>query len=1315
MSQQRAKRILWSPHKNISQFLVGVPDLKLYDYYSSSIDGIPQCQLVAINSDNQLINKCFAWSPDPEYQNVIAVGQTTGRTLLIRLNGFSLSSLHNTVPNPAYFSSSGNSGKIIGEFQPTHSRACNIVAFCPVNTNLLAAGLEKVRNDPCLYIWDVETQLKRSKFSNNNSNVEVRMDDFKPLNQLNNIYNLQNGINGMQNNERLNFEKNSINGNIPPQMNMPYENPQEFKNMSLPINNMNYQNINLNNGYNIGMNTQQIPIQQQAHNVSFKNQNINQVYNTSTSPQAINEKENTIYHDSNPIMSPIKAYNTQNPNPLALYGSSEAVQSAAWFPSGSPKIAAGMAMKYIRIYDVKSNGSNAPSIIISTKSVNGVCVDPFNHNRLASFGDDGIIKIWDIRYINHNNDALISINSEYKQGISQILWSPIRSGFLAACGNNSQYLNLWNIQEGITKGSTGSLNLNSQSFKFTNSQISLNNNVDTSQNINEVSNNTGESDNNAMYKPVANNSNAVKNLESDTNSTQNNDVNNKHNTTNNIHNNSNNANIVKSKSESTNIPIMWKMRQAKSISSGAITTFTWIPMSSNSTSCSQRVIAVVKDSIIEVLDFNESFKMKWHPLGGLTCSNSHSLTMYDTSSKSDINENNIKKLNSQHIDAVLNQPSNIKIPPNAIPPLQLMQNDISVIMRDRAIGGYSMDIEKNLNIPGLTNELIDLWTWLNEIKILSYNGKTILDGKNYALMGILSIIDERKEPSQKININQLTQKNDMSKRRMSKSYANIVSQNINKPDNRPYIDQNEMMSEQEKKQIYKLNSSNNEINQNYLYQNYSPSLVGRNEYDETVSTPQGKAYNSNAMQNMIIDQSNINSPANYNLNEQQQQRIIQLYQNSDLPFPIYYSPERQLALKLCGWDSGTDQSEVEEAIQSLERVGEFEKAAGWAIFHLSSLERAIKALNSSNYENHKLVATALAGFTNNNNNNNNNVWKELCKSLSFDLVDPYLRSIFRLLSNPSGNEKDSWNIILNEPGLSLSDRVAIALRFLNDNDLDNYLKDIASFSINNGNLEGLLLTGLTPLGIDLFEQYINKTGDIQTTCLVLSQVVPKVFSSNKVVEWVENYRLLLDRWQLFHIRVYFDIARRKITDSIGDELSNQLNNKLTLNNQSNSSPNTYLSTIPIPSQIYVRCNFCNQSITHNLLNSSKTNGPNTVPGNANVLAATTPNGTPGASNNSTVVPKQYKSSACPNCRKALPRCSLCMLLMGTPIDTIQNQKKGNHINISEYEDPQNSFNYWFTWCQSCFHGGHAIHMMEWFENHDECPVSNCNCKCKLLE
>jgi len=134
-------------------------------------------------------------------------------------------------------------------------------------------------------------------------------------------------------------------------------------------------------------------------------------------------------------------------------------------------------------------------------------------------------------------------------------------------------------------------------------------------------------------------------------------------------------------------------------------------------------------------------------------------------------------------------------------------------------------------------------------------------------------------------------------------------------ENRPYSEQ-DIMTEQERRHLHnRLNLGNSEINPNYLYQNYSPNLVGRNEYDENM-VPQGRPYNPNSMQNLVLDQSAVNSPVSYSLNEQhQQQRIIQLYQNSDLPFPIYYSPERQLALKLCGWDSGNDQPEVEEAIQ----------------------------------------------------------------------------------------------------------------------------------------------------------------------------------------------------------------------------------------------------------------------------------------------------------------------------------------------------------------------------------------------------------------
>ncbi|KAG7246063.1 hypothetical protein CRUP_034798, partial [Coryphaenoides rupestris] len=43
------------------------------------------------------------------------------------------------------------------------------------------------------------------------------------------------------------------------------------------------------------------------------------------------------------------------------------------------------------------------------------------------------------------------------------------------------------------------------------------------------------------------------------------------------------------------------------------------------------------------------------------------------------------------------------------------------------------------------------------------------------------------------------------------------------------------------------------------------------------------------------------------------------------------------------------------------------------------------------------------------------------------------------------------------------------------------------------------------------------------------------------------------------------------------------------------------------------------------------------------------------------------------------------------------------------------FNNWFTWCHNCRHGGHAGHMLSWFRDHTECPVSACTCKCMQLD
>lgn len=40
-----------------------------------------------------------------------------------------------------------------------NTRACNVVAFSPADPNYLAVGLDKVRNDPSLVIWDIHTTL----------------------------------------------------------------------------------------------------------------------------------------------------------------------------------------------------------------------------------------------------------------------------------------------------------------------------------------------------------------------------------------------------------------------------------------------------------------------------------------------------------------------------------------------------------------------------------------------------------------------------------------------------------------------------------------------------------------------------------------------------------------------------------------------------------------------------------------------------------------------------------------------------------------------------------------------------------------------------------------------------------------------------------------------------------------------------------------------------------------------------------------------------------------------------------------------------
>lgn len=394
--------------------------------------------------------------------------------------------------------------------------------------------------------------------------------------------------------------------------------------------------------------------------------------------------------------------------------------------------------------------------------------------------------------------------------------------------------------------------------------------------------------------------------------------------------------------------------------------------------------------------------------------------------------------------------------------------------------------------------------------------------------------------------------------------------------------------------------------------------------------------------------------------ESSAQSFKEALDEGDMPMVDTLKPlQRNVALLACGL--AFDVEGFERELVSLEKNGDYDKAAALALFH-GNLDRAIQSLSNSKDEHlqqRKLMSAILASYQ----SGTSETWRDICESLCEDMVDrPYLKAIFAYIAS------NDWYRVLDEPGLPLRERMTIALRILDDEQMTVYLNKTVDKAIKEGDVEGIVVTGLTLKGIEILEKALDKYGDVQTASLVMSFIVPKRFKDNRVEDWVENYRLLMDRWQLWHERAKFDIERGKRMNS--SEIA--------------------------PPQVYVRCNYCAQSLGHSLVIQNARNRE----GKRMNVQTSNPGGR---------ISSKHKSTVCSSCRKPLPRCALCLLQMGTPVDQLrQNIMTNDTHNV----DPA-GFDLWFTWCQSCRHGGHAIHMFDWFQKHSTCPVSNCSCQCQL--
>lgn len=270
------------------------------------------------------------------------------------------------------------------------------------------------------------------------------------------------------------------------------------------------------------------------------------------------------------------------------------------------------------------------------------------------------------------------------------------------------------------------------------------------------------------------------------------------------------------------------------------------------------------------------------------------------------------------------------------------------------------------------------------------------------------------------------------------------------------------------------------------------------------------------------------------------------------------------------------------------------------------------------------------------------IWRDSCSKWRIDLDSPYIRAIFAYL------QASDWKDVIDEQGLAFRERVALSIRYIDDEQLTFILRDLCRTEVAEGGLEGLLLTGVNSKSLDLLQAYVDRTADVQTAALI-SSLRPDLSSDERVLRWVGDYRALLQSWSLHIARCRFDVGRSKLLHQ------------------------AKISGVP-PAQVSIRCNHCNSVIARpparsTWINTKKAQDPKD-----------------GLQSNRIGASGHTKATTCGNCRKPLPKCVLCLLPIG--------------------DERVMAF------CLTCNHTMHGGHADQWFAKHDRCPAPACSCLCR---
>ncbi|KAK3357510.1 hypothetical protein B0T25DRAFT_622287 [Lasiosphaeria hispida] len=403
---------------------------------------------------------------------------------------------------------------------------------------------------------------------------------------------------------------------------------------------------------------------------------------------------------------------------------------------------------------------------------------------------------------------------------------------------------------------------------------------------------------------------------------------------------------------------------------------------------------------------------------------------------------------------------------------------------------------------------------------------------------------------------------------------------------------------------------------------------------------------------------------------------------------------RELCLEMCNWGRSLNPDfEDGKSTSTLHRDStRHTMAAARALFRGDTKE-AVQVLKKASIEHPELLFVSFALQLIGKNDD-----ASASETLDFDVkvaskTDPYLRAISSIIAT------GDWATIANQQSLPLRDRVFVAVRNFPDANLTNWLHQEVEAAIETGDIEGIVLTGITDPFVDLLARYVQKFYDYQTATLLLSICAPRFIDDVRAAAFRAAYRAYLQRHHVFFLRAKFDVESTKRSKHHGRP-----------------------TVRPPGRQVALRCVYCDAETS---LGAHGSSGHLAGAGTASPLPSfmggpAVGRGAEGHQANP-FTPKMVAAGvSCPNCKRHLPRCVVCLEVVGMPrrspgVEPPAAARGGGGGGGGGVGDTTGSglAGRFPTFCLQCEHVLHLDHARQWFARHQECPVPECRCKCNF--